>query len=502
MNHQVINFFGEATFYQEVSHKGLIAGGILALVSGAFFMIMKLLNGGSSSSSSSRRSGKGSKKKPPSKKQPTTQKQTKIIRPVQSTTPKAVKAVAAKGKSDVSSDKPKETGADAKGSQNSQTPKKEQKQAESKQTTTTSLPELEDQEKIVFNVEIIINALNEFKKENGNAGTPYDHSKLVLIRKGLEDVSKIVQDMVAITEDDLWYVVSSTNIKDDEVSRFLKNKQKLNETISKLQSESQDLGDKSIDTSPDSIIFILEDINQLIRSIEEDCKKGMKKCREKRELKEYKEHVSNIDQVYTILNDVLKGINVVCKNIQNEFKTIRKSLKGKQYKSIKMYSDSSSILFTVRYLWDTAMYIEGFKRALKDLTEGKSHEMLSMFIKTMIPIDEIQKRLLDSTPPITDTTISRWDSENKPRFENKIKGIREDERYIFDKLKETFPDYEKTVEDVENLATRQLDLVAALVNTPIKDALDKSVSEIPAAVKLKEFNDNLEGSISDIINKM
>ena len=46
-------FFGEATFYQE-AHKGLIAGGILALVSGAFFMIMKLLrNGGSGGSSAS-----------------------------------------------------------------------------------------------------------------------------------------------------------------------------------------------------------------------------------------------------------------------------------------------------------------------------------------------------------------------------------------------------------------------------------------------------------------
>lgn len=45
-------FFGEATFYQE-AHKGLIAGGILALVSGAFFMIMKLLRNGNNGKSSS-----------------------------------------------------------------------------------------------------------------------------------------------------------------------------------------------------------------------------------------------------------------------------------------------------------------------------------------------------------------------------------------------------------------------------------------------------------------
>lgn len=45
-------FFGEACFIQEAS-KGLIAGGILALLSGAFFMIMKLLNGGGGGGSSS-----------------------------------------------------------------------------------------------------------------------------------------------------------------------------------------------------------------------------------------------------------------------------------------------------------------------------------------------------------------------------------------------------------------------------------------------------------------
>lgn len=55
-------FFGEACFIQEAS-KGLIAGGILALVSGAFFMIMKLLrNGGNSSSGSSSSSSNNSNK--------------------------------------------------------------------------------------------------------------------------------------------------------------------------------------------------------------------------------------------------------------------------------------------------------------------------------------------------------------------------------------------------------------------------------------------------------
>ena len=64
-------FFGEAAFYQE-AHKGLIAGGILALVSGAFFMIMKLLKGDSNgrSTSSSKSSSGGSTKISSSKSEP------------------------------------------------------------------------------------------------------------------------------------------------------------------------------------------------------------------------------------------------------------------------------------------------------------------------------------------------------------------------------------------------------------------------------------------------
>lgn len=45
-------FFGETCFIQEAS-KGLLAGGMLALLSGAFFMIMKLLNGGGGGGGSS-----------------------------------------------------------------------------------------------------------------------------------------------------------------------------------------------------------------------------------------------------------------------------------------------------------------------------------------------------------------------------------------------------------------------------------------------------------------
>lgn len=493
-------FFGEATFYQEASYKGLIAGGILGLVSGAFFMIMKLLKGGGGGSSSSSSKGSGKKSssdKPSSKSEPKPNKdvdRTTRDTPVQSTAPKVDEVP--KENPVTTSDKSKETGADAKGAPKSQTSKKERKQAESKQTTT-SLPELEDEEKIVFNVEIIMNALKKFKKENEGVGTPYNTEILRLIRDGLFDVHIIVRDMVAITKDDLWYVVSSANIKDEAVFRFMENKQKLNETISKLQSESKDLEDKVLDAKPDVIMDLLEGIDGHIRDIEKNCKEGMKICREKRKLEKYKKDVSNIDQVYKILNGVLKGINVVCKNIQNEFETIRKSLNGRQYRTIFLYLNGV-IGFGFEYESDDKeFYMNKFKRAL---SKPNPHWMINMLANTMISSDKISGLL--SGAVITDREIDKWNKEHKQDFENRIKKARKAEGDMFKDLKKAFPDYERTFEDVENLATRQLDLVAALVNTPIKDVLNKTLADIPTVMQLIEFENNLENTISDIVNKM
>lgn len=344
------HFFGEATFYQE-AHKGLIAGGMLALVSGAFFMIMKLLKGDGGSSSSSRGSNtKSSSNKPSSKSEPkkSVDKTSKHVEDVHDTVSK--KAGDTKKNPNTMPDELKKTGADVGDTKNlsnntsskSQKSEKGPKQVEAKQTSKT-LPELEDEEKIVFNVEIIIDALKKFKKENGNAGTPYDTNKLKFIYDGLSLVDQIVWDMVGITRDDLWYIVSSSNIKDGKVSSFLENKRKLDEVISKLKSESKDLGSKDIDANPDDLIERLNEINNMIKSIEKNCKTGMQVCKEKRQLEKYKKDVPNIDKVYKRLNDVLRNINVVCKNIQNEFKTIRKSLKGKKSATIeKKKSDNGS----------------------------------------------------------------------------------------------------------------------------------------------------------------
>lgn len=193
--------------------------------------------------------------------------------------------------------------------------------------TTEKLPDLEDEVNIVFNVKTITDALDKFKKENENIGTPYNMERLKLISDGLSEVLNIVTAMVGITRDDLWYVVSSQNIKDNNVRDFKEKKQKLDEIISNLKSNSNDLNG-SVDVKPDDIKARLIDIDTTIKEIEIECKKGMRECREKRKLEKYKKDVENIDTVYKLLNGILKDINVVCANLQSQFKTIRKSLKS------------------------------------------------------------------------------------------------------------------------------------------------------------------------------
>lgn len=519
LNTSDYQFFGEAAFYQE-AHKGLIAGGILALVSGAFFMIMKLLkNGGSgggstsSSKSSSGASTKSSSKSEPAKAVARTVQHANDVQNVVSEKADESKkslnatfdALEAQG-ADVSAarkllnendkSKPAETPKPPKSAETPKPPKPEK--AEEKKVTTEILPELEAEEKIVFNVKTIIDALEKFKKENGNAGTPYNTYQLKLIKEGLDEVDNIVLLMVGITRDDSWYVVSSSNIKDKAVLRFLENKHKLDEIISKLRSDSKDLGDKIIDAKPDDIIERLTEIDNLIRSIEKNCKAGMKVCKEKRQLEKYKKDIVNIDQVYHILNSVLKGVNVVCKNIQNEFKTIRKSLHGKKYHTLHMYVNG---IFGFGFEPDQDYIIEKYKRYFSKLSEITNSRMsYGVVANVMIKRDNIRNLLDPST--ISEREVAKWNNESKPNMKQRIKKSRAAERDMFKTLKTYFPDYERYFESLEELATRQLALVEALVDTPIEDTYNRSIEQIPAAMELKKFNDNFESYVDDMEDKL
>jgi hypothetical protein len=300
--------------------------------------------------------------------------------------------------------------------------------------------------------------------------------------------------MVGITRDDLWYVISSSGIKDKTVFRFLENKHKLDETISKLKSDSKNLGNKIIDEQPDNIIARLTEIDGLIRSIEKGCKEGMNVCKEKRQLERYKENVSNIDKVYTILNDVLKGINVVCKNIQDEFKTIKKSLWGKHYHSIQMFVNILGFSLDDE---DVEVAVLKFQRELKGGITGGSPYYACL--KTMLSNDSIKSLLFNCA--ISDREIVNWNNEGKPSMKRRIKSVRNIEKEMFNTLRKEFPAHKNVFDSLNNLATQQLDLIEALSDVPVKDTLDKPIEQIPAAMKLKEFSDNFDNSLREIADK-
>ena len=177
LNTSGYQFFGEAAFYQEAS-KGLIAGGILALVSGAFFMIMKLLKnggsgGGGSTSSSKSSSGSSTKSTSKSKSEPAkaVDRTVQHANDVQDVVSK--KAEESKKTLNTAFDALEAQGADVSAARNLLNG--DNKPTETKEKSETKpLPELESEEKLVWNVNTILKELENFKKQNKNAGLPYD----------------------------------------------------------------------------------------------------------------------------------------------------------------------------------------------------------------------------------------------------------------------------------------------------------------------------------------
>ena len=449
-------FFGEAAFYQE-AHKGLIAGGILALVSGAFFMIMKLLkNGGSGGggSTSSSKSSSGSSTKSSSKYEPT-------------------KAEESKKGLNATFDSSEVQGADVSAARNLLNG--DNKSTETKEKSETKqLPELESEEKLVWDVNTILKELENFKKHNKNAGLPYDIIKLKWIREALSTVDHIVFDMYAITQDDLWYILSSSDLKNDKVRKFFENKQTLSEKMNELQKLSKNVKN-TLDNHVDDIADYLREINQHIRSIEDRCKEGMKLCREKREQEKYKNDISNIDKMYTLLNDVLKNINVVCKDLQAQFKTL-KSLFGNFYVTLQCFMPKGLFGFGIDEIDE--FDLDRFKKA--NNFGRKLFRIVHLCMLSDNQIDNI----------ITSTRISESeikDSDPNARLDRLNKN-RQRLDFNITMLTKNFPDYKDFFDNLKAISERQLDLVEDLFRIDVKTVLDKQYSDIPEAKKLKESN--------------
>ena len=355
-------FFGEACFYQEAS-KGLIAGGILALVSGAFFMIMKLLKGGGgggSSSSSSGSSNSSSKTqtsktaKPESKfqkkelEEPRTGKQAEedvrkaeqekhqpetkestndvnIDSTNNTTTSQNVFNNLDSGDTDVkpvtTPPTPKETKVEKPRTEKPKYQKPAEKPAE-KQVEKPKYQkpaELETEENLVFNVKIIIAEIKKYKKEGYNEislNTGYDGLHDVL--RGLEAIEDITDYMVGLVREGKYDIFGSNESKDPIVKEFHEKCAELHEIVKTIQSGSAEFkkSDRLIDADIDGVILALNRMDGVTKSIESKCKEGMRRCREARtKLINNEKDVTNVDKAYKLLNGIIREVNVVCKNV-------------------------------------------------------------------------------------------------------------------------------------------------------------------------------------------
>jgi hypothetical protein len=99
-----------------------------------------------------------------------------------------------------------------------------------------------------------------------------------------------------------------------------------NEKCEKLHDSVMEIKKRSVNLTDhynDKISYIIDEItsiNRLARSIEEKCKEGMKLCREERAKRQaVNNDFSNVDKAYKIFNDIIRDVNVVCKNIQQAY---------------------------------------------------------------------------------------------------------------------------------------------------------------------------------------
>ena len=497
-------FFGEAAFYQEAS-KGLIAGGILALVSGAFFMIMKLLkNGGSGggSTSSSKSSSTGSKKRS-SKSEP----DKSVARTVQhaNDVQNVVSKKAEESKKELNSTfdsletpktpKPVET-------PKQETPKgtkKENKAPEEPkpepQQEKIKYEELEAEEKLTFNVEIIVKELMKFKKQGyDDVAINGGDIPIVHILKGLEQVEEITDYMVRLVKERKWFMFESTDDKDNV---FLKKCRDFDEIVDKMKNEAKKYNgkDKMNDVNIDGLINDFNRINKITKEIEDKCKEGMKACREEREkLKAKEQSVARVDLAYKTFNKIIRDVNSVCKILQNAFKTVHKAAMGKRF----------PFPMSTNYYHIYAIYGE-YDPIYKDTPQS----ILNMITNTKNPLHLTVNRMYEYfTTCLTEemmyifdatdgTQITEWDID---QAENNNAHYREDSLKKLDKAQaaaerifETLKDRDQTnlevYKEIEAVVVSGYNAIRDLLNVPIRKFVGSKINdcEVPEFKKCHDM---------------
>ena len=506
-------FFGEACFYQEAS-KGLIAGGILALVSGAFFMIMKLLKGGGggSSSKSSPKTQTSKTAKPESKfqkkehgrkmEEPRTGKQAE--EDVRKAEQEKHQPETKESTNDVNIDSVTNVDTSLNVSNNlgsgdtsvepvTTTPSPQETKNEEKPKTEKPVEkpkyqkpaELETEENLVFNVKIIIDEIKKYKKEGYNEislNTGYDGLHDVL--RGLEAIEDITDYMVGLVREGKYDIFGSNESKDPIVKEFHEKCAELHEIVKTIQSGSAEFkkSDRLIDADIDGVILALNRMDGVTKSIESKCKEGMRRCREARtKLINNEKDVTNVDKAYKLLNGIIREVNVVCKNIQTAFKDIHKSLAGKSYPfplNINYY-----VISGIGSLHDIFEEPSLDADELDSMIKRFYKRPSSMYMTFLSAMDMAGDNILHSTDntKITDSNIKNNNSENgmkaREASQKTINRSRKNAKKIFEAFKNKDQNHSQAYDLVEDVVTKGYDVLTALLNVPIENMVGKVKSQ-------------------------
>lgn len=361
-------FFGEACFIQE-AHKGLIAGGILALVSGAFFMIIKLLNGGGGSGGSG---GAGSKDLMADFNKRNRERETELNKAGENARVMLNRAYGHgtdSNENNKPSNSPKPSSAHT--TSTVQLPKKDPTTTgpAGDKTKKAELPELEDENNVDYSgIDMVISDLekevkNISKTRTDNIILHKSWNSLREINKALNTVHSLCDRMCRFIKDDEWWVFgSSMSDKSKLAQEYHDTVDNLDSTVKEIKSTIKNMKNISKQSDEDyndsdyksfdlrNIKDQVKDIRRTMLSVENICKEGMKICKVRRQAYENKpedETVANIDKAYKTLNRVVKDVNDICQSLTAVLKTYKN---GAGDKIRTYYVEIDNIPDRIKYL--------------------------------------------------------------------------------------------------------------------------------------------------------
>lgn len=510
-------FFGEACFYQEAS-KGLIAGGILALVSGAFFMIMKLLKGkgGGGGGSSGSDSSNSSSKTQTSKQQPRQPQKTSATKPnnqpannfnVSNFKNDYVKAglkdqllkdIPEEDKTIISDiiDKnvDKHYPSQSPDTKNVVSPTPKETKVEKPRTEKPAEKpkyqkpaDLEAEEKSVFiNIKSFKKLIKNYKNKGEDSvsiyGDAFRLSSLIIALEGIEDITNDMCKHINEQDDGKFDWFSS--------NMFINKKKTLDKFVQEAIATSRQLSgsdesDKREDINISELESYINEMDQLVKGINENCKKGINICKKWREkyISNQKD-VSNIDTAYNTLNGVIRNVNKVVNMMNDSFNKIKTAIRGKTYKFPVDGSKLSSVMDILKRP-DSALYWLTHSKKLMDVNDGNFiHGVRSVLLNDFSAVMDGITALYGK---INDEQIQQIKSENiMEKCTKAISNYTSNVLKDLDKLRKMYPypKAEAVFDKIGDIIRKFGDALISFYSTPIDELVDKWSSEAQSFVNL------------------